>query len=484
MPDLFVSEYKSDARDVTAAALPVWVHSSFRVSSTWFWSRFRQNPHALAFHEIFNESLATLTPEKAAAISYRDGDLRHPPSAPYFLEYAPFLAGDWLKFDESMAYQCFIPTSPDRSITSAEAIHIERLIEKAGVLGRTPLLTAVRSLGRVYGLRRRFGGYHILLHRNLFRQWCSYSSQELRGNPYFVDRTDLVIEENRHDRFLAALSGMFPPVAEGTKCSSWGHFLRFALLHLYLYTLALPDCELDVCIDRLAVDRSYRCETEARIVAATGLRVDLTGCHENIEFSALPMGGRQREALETVRVVAGSIPDFLPGWSNRQQDFLNAQLCALETELDRFVFYTEALVRHVTASFLDLATNRETAQRNRDPVRERDQLVSEIKDLRQRVAKVGWLRNEQHELQEELSVSATRNMRLASACAKIRSLEDALAAVYTSTSWRISAPLRALKRLALRIALRARSIRARVRGCAYAHGNEPGVQMAGPQSAR
>jgi hypothetical protein len=407
-------EHKSDARDLTEAPLPIWVHSSFRASSTWFWSRFRRNPHALAYQEVFNEGLATLTPEKAAAISYRDWDSRHPPSAPYFLEYAPFLSKGWPKFDESIAYRCFIPKSPDRSITSAEATHVQSLLEKAWALRRTPVLTAVRSLGRVYGLRRRFGGYHILLHRNLFRQWCSYSSQEMRGNPYFVDRTDLVIEQNRHDPFLASLSCMFPPVSERTKCSCWSHFFRFALLHLYLYSLALPDCELDVCVDRFAVDPDYQGEIESRIAVATELKVDLTGCHASIEFSALPMDGRQREALETIRVLAGAIPEFLPSWSSRQQNFLDAQLCALQAELDRYVFYTQAIVRHVRASFQDLTTSRVATG---DAVQGRDQLISEIADLRQRAVEVGQLRNE-------------------------------LAAVYRSTSWRLSAPLRALKRLA------------------------------------
>jgi hypothetical protein len=386
MHDSLVSAHHSTANDMLRAQSLVWVHSSFRVSSTWFWSRFRRNPNVVAYQEVFHEGLASLTPEKAATVSYRDWNSGHPPSAPYFLEYAPFLFEGWVKCDDNMAYGSFIPKSADRSISSAEATHIASLIDKARARGRTPVLTAVRSLGRVHGLRDCFGGFHILLYRNLFRQWCSYSDQELRGNPYFVDRTDLVIEQNTHDPFLSNLSRMFPTTPECTKCSRWEQFLRFTLLHLYLYALALQDCGLDVCVDRLAVDPKYGKDTEEQIAAATGLTIDLTGCHENIELTALSMDGRQKEALETVRILAGSIPAFLPNWSSRQQCFLDALICALEDEVDRYVFYTRATVRHASAGFADLAAAREAALHYADAVRERDRLASETADLHARAA--------------------------------------------------------------------------------------------------
>ena len=489
MSDSLVSTEPFRAGDLRPSHNPVWVHSSFRVSSTWFWSRFRRLPNVVAYQEIFHELLGSLTPERAATFSYRDWDSGHPPSAPYFLEYAPFLREGWLKCDDRLASGSFIPKSIDRSIECAEVAHIEKLIDKASASRRTPVLTDVRTLGRVHGLWRHFGGFHILLHRNLFRQWCSYSGQELRGNAYFINQTDQVISQNTHDAFLATLSTMFPSAPEERKCCSWEHFLRFTLFHLYVYALALPDCGLDVCIERLATHPEYRGAIEEQIEAATGLSVDLTGCQQNIELSTLPFDGRQREALETMRIVAGAIPAFLPGWSSRQQRFLDAQICALEAELDRYVFYSQAVVRYASAGFADLAAAREAAQGFPDAARERDQLASQVADLETRMASLGEecekLRQraetgegaaagfekaaagfekmaEESRAETERSAAEVREL-----AGKVRLLQeelnastrwkdevgrlrDALAAVQRSTSWRVTAPLRTLKRLALR----------------------------------
>jgi hypothetical protein len=448
MRDSLVAANLCTTNDLRRSVNLVWVHSSFRVSSTWLWSRFRRNPDVVAYNEIFHELLGSLTPERAAAISYRDWDSGHPPSAPYFLEYAPFLRDGWLKCDDGMAFGSFIPKSRDRTISLAEAAHVENLIDKARAQGRTPVLTDVRSLGRVHGLRRHFGGFHVLLHRNLFRQWCSYSGQELRGNAYFFDRTDRVIDQNTHDAFLSVLSSMFPAAPEGTKCCRWEQFLRFTLFHLYVYVLALPDCGLDVCVDRLAADPTYRCAIEEQIAAATGLTVDLTGCRENIEFSTLPFDGRQREALETMRVVAGAIPAFFPGWSSHQQSFLDSQLCALEDELDRFVFYTQATVRYASAGFADLAAAHEAARRYADAVHQRDRLASEITHLRARVARLG---EKCAVLRQRAGTSEGMATRLERMPQQSRADRDALGPRHRSNLWRLTAPLRALKRLALRV---------------------------------
>ncbi|HTR15485.1 MAG TPA: hypothetical protein VMI52_00455, partial [Acetobacteraceae bacterium] len=368
---------------------PIFIHSSFRVSSTWIWWRFRQNQDVVAYCEVFHEGHATLDAAHLCAGSYKSWNSAHPESAPYNLEYLPLLdeTGRLATYDASMAFDLFMPTAPDRSITEAEARHIGALIDKAHDLGRTPVITDVRTLGRVHGLRRRFGGFHVLWYRDLFRQWCSYSSQALSGNPYFNDTVGMVLERNRHDRFLAALGEMFPLDGGEARPDDPRHFQRFVLLHLYLYMSALPDCDLAISADRLATTPAYRQEITGRVRAETGIAVDLGGCRTNIEVSVLPLTGRS-ELMEAIRVVAGTIPSFLPGWSEAQALFLQDLLDGLETEIERYAFYTGKLHAYVSHGFRDLPACRAALESLPALREERDRLTAEQASLLTRCEQV------------------------------------------------------------------------------------------------
>jgi prefoldin subunit 5 len=441
----------------------------------------------LAFQEVFHEGLSVLDRETLLDMHPGAWNSHHPSSAPYFLEYAPLLAQGRLSCDEQMAYGSFMPAAPDRSITEVEALHIDRLISLARTLGKTPVLTAVRSLGRVHGLRQRFGGFHILLHRNLFRQWCSYTSQELHGNSYFASRTDLIIERNLHDPYLALISRMFPSSTGGMRCTRWHDLVRFALLHLYLLSLAHSDCDLEVSVDRLSSSPEYRADISGRIGMATGVPLDLEDCRATIEFPAFPMD-HVNEILETIRIMAAEIPAFVPSWNEQQEEFLLAQVDALEDELDRSLFYTRALLRFSRGGFSDIAESRKAADSHSEVMRERDTLRDEICELERRLSdsaqQIGELRHEVQEGQTRLHQSRaesreagavadaarSRTRVVQAELAEVREREQALEAqlgllhageremqaenrrlqqaitdLRRSTSWRITRPIRMLK---------------------------------------
>jgi hypothetical protein len=469
-------ETERESRNEGANPAPIWVHSSWRVSSTWFWWRFRHIPNAFAYSEIFHESLATLTLEQLAAIKPSGWNSRHPPTAAYFLEYAPLLKMGH-NFDPAMSYETFMPTAPDRSITEAEASYVANLIEIAHNVGKIPVLTDVRTLGRIHGLKERFAGCHIMLRRNLFRQWCSYSNQELKGNPYFLERTDVILKHSRHDRFLASLSDMYPAAeVEDLRCARWSNFLRFVMLHLYLYALAVADCDIDIELERLASDPHYRAEIEIAITSATGLAIDLSDCRESIEFSALPMDGQQREIMEAIHVLAKGMPTFLPTWTAREQRLVDLQVAELEQELDRCTFYTRALVHYSSAGLSSLAASREAAVNFADVVAERDRSAKEVAELQaangmfaeqldiaqQRATKLELCVEEMDQLRTELAELQTTNAsavealedqlassrtQLASAQAEIERLRTMINELHRSRSWRMTQPLRAVKGL-------------------------------------
>src|SRR5690242_32732 len=70
---------------------PIFIHSSWRVSHTWFWLKFRRQPSTLCFYEPFHEGLASLTRTEAQISAPQGWDSGHPRAEPYFLEFLPLI---------------------------------------------------------------------------------------------------------------------------------------------------------------------------------------------------------------------------------------------------------------------------------------------------------------------------------------------------------------------------------------------------------
>ena len=90
---------------------PVFIHSSWRTSSTWVWLKFRQLPETMSYYEPFHGLLAKRTRAEAQSIDYRSWDSNHPPGDPYGLEYLPLIreTGGVPFSEPAMAFEWFIP---------------------------------------------------------------------------------------------------------------------------------------------------------------------------------------------------------------------------------------------------------------------------------------------------------------------------------------------------------------------------------------
>jgi hypothetical protein len=144
----------------------IFIHSSFRTSSTWIWSKFRANP------------------------------------------YLPLLRrnGGVDGFQENMTVAKFFPIGGYRGLLSeAEDAYIRLLIANAARLRRTAFFCCKRSLGRTRALKQAIGGVHLVLRRKLLHQWQSYFRQAKGGNPYFFDMILRVIALNEHEPYMAYL---------------------------------------------------------------------------------------------------------------------------------------------------------------------------------------------------------------------------------------------------------------------------------------
>ena len=357
----------------------IFVHSSFRVASTWLWSRFRQAEGTVAYCEIFNEQLAAITcaaVERATPASWYS---KHPATAPYFLEFLPFIgnAGGVAGFNSAMAFARFVPPDgPAGDIGADEQAYIASLIAHADGLGKVPVLTATRSLGRTGGIRRAFPGLHIVLYRNMFRQWCSYAEQYGCNNPYFLDTLKRTIEDSGHDRFLRVVHDLWP--FEQADPADRRQFLAFAAVHAYLYAHAVNAADLVIDIDRLANEPAYRSTTEQRIRAASGLTVDLAGARTGIAYSTVD-AGTHTVLAEALRPMLDLALSMTPGGAG--QKFAVAAIDAMVGEYARYAHYTSSLaavLAQVRAERADLAQERERLIGARDSLAaEREQLIAE-----------------------------------------------------------------------------------------------------------
>jgi hypothetical protein len=286
----------------------IFIHSSFRTASTYLWSCLRRSPRTLAYYEIFNETLATVAPTTLASSSPDGWYSKHPSGAPYFLEFLPLTreGGGVEGFEPAMSYARFIPDDgPGGVISEAERAYVARLIDHAERRGKIPVLTATRSLGRFAGLKAAFPGLHVLLYRNLFQQWCSFTDQAFRGNPYFLDRMAEIMRLNGHDPVLRDLLAVFPLDTVSTEDPNT--FFIFVFLHVHLYAHAAAAADLIIDMNRLAKDPAHRQAVEDRI-ATQDIALDLSDVRNSIAYSLCRFGSTE-DMIERLNVVGAMITD-------------------------------------------------------------------------------------------------------------------------------------------------------------------------------
>lgn len=360
-------------RDDPSAATVVFLHSSFRTSSTWLWAKFRHAPNAMAYYEIFHEELATMHPDVLERVSSQSWRSNHPPTSPYFLEYLPLLRaeGGIDGYDRAMAYGRFLPAAGlQGNIGDDEAAHVSRLIDLAVKRGRTAVLSDVRTLGRVVGLKRRFGGFHIFLYRNLFHQWLSYCSQAEDGNLYFLQTIASTLRNNQHDPFFQLLvRAYFGDDPGGTTRGATDRraaprrgpdappaaieqlFIAFVGLHLYTSIYAALSADFVLDVNRLARELSYRQHAEETIRARTGIPIDLSDARESVEYAqfrvADPLDLHQR--LEAVLSKAMQSLD-VGVETERARQFGRMMLDETLDEMSRYRLYTGAVFHKLAAA--------------------------------------------------------------------------------------------------------------------------------------
>ena len=292
----------------------IFIHSGWRTGSTYFWTKFRQQPECLGFYEPFNEMLSTMSPTEVFTARHDLSALKHSEiGLPYFHEYIPLLGpkGHPL-FKLEFSYRNYFAVEEDLPDQRA---YLESLLQQAEKMRKLPVLGFVRSLGRVPWFRRSFDpAVNIVVIRSPVGQWMSARQLSQQHEHEFFDPMQAlilaqavgsaaVIEEAQRlgvprlpDHPLSAAMTLTRSIA--LKLSPPERFRIFASVYILSYLASLPHADLVVDMDRLSAAADYQEEVAGAIHRLTGLTLD---------FSDAQMPRYARPDVDLRRVLADTI---------------------------------------------------------------------------------------------------------------------------------------------------------------------------------
>ncbi|MBI1683339.1 hypothetical protein [Caulobacter hibisci] len=271
---------------------PVFVHSGWRCSSTYVWSRFRALPGVRAYYEPWHEHLQTMTHEIIARETPEHTRLRHPGGdRPYLAEFSELIApnGGVAGYQERFALDGYrLDAEQDDAEQQA---YVAGLVGHAQAQGEVPVLACCRTLGKIGWLKRRAGGFHIVLIRDPLQQWLSFYSLRKRPRPTYFEicqyvlmsefaeadglRAELRVPESRGRGFAGRLAAVRERLKRAPAAVSFAAFLAVYILS---YLKALPEADLVIDVDRLGRDADYTATVSKAVAAGCGLAPDFSDC--------------------------------------------------------------------------------------------------------------------------------------------------------------------------------------------------------------
>ena len=298
----------------SSATPPVFVHSGWRCSSTYVWSKFRALSGVRAYYEPWHEQLERLNAQTLNLETPANSGLRHPGGArPYLGEFEPVLdpAGGVRGYQDRFALDRYF-LEPDEEDADQQA-YVGGLIAAARARGEIPVLACCRTLGRIDWLRRRFDGFHIVLIRDPVQQWMSFYSLRRRPRPTYFELCQYVILSELPGRDAVAqlllgarfrrkgrLAERIAAVRRRLKrADAKVSFAAFMAVYLLSYLRALPQADLVIDVDRMAREPAYARAVEAAIAQASGLTPDFSDCRtpERHDLAPVPFRDMARAVV-------------------------------------------------------------------------------------------------------------------------------------------------------------------------------------------
>lgn len=476
---------------------PIFVHSLFRSGSTYLFGAFRRSAAGYwCYQEPLNEHIRHVAdaPERLLEIGPRDGALlRHPAlEKPYFWEFYQVRQAIAVLFRKEFSYETFFIRKDHPSYGPLRA-YLQALIDNAQ--GR-PFFQCCRTTGRLAALRDAFGGTHIHLWRNPHDQWWSYQVGD-----YFDATTQLIFNATGLPDSLAAVRDVcdIPAVRDPDIDKELAHcrnhhlaaregYLAFYALWLHSLLACEKVADLSVNIDALSTSTTYRGDILSTLDRAGIDGLDFSDCtipqsqfgaddlaffaeaeervHEIFRNRGIAQGDlaavldlRARYRVGPRRTISDAAPSLsrIRGVAIRQMD----ALAGLQREMAQRERLLADARRTIEAQHMDLAAaaTLTAAQQAALDARAKDlaqaqdrssalatELAQATARLDSQTAELGSARQRSERLHHELRAAGSRLEEAGLETHRWWSMADDtsrhLQAIYSSRSWRLTAPLR------------------------------------------
>jgi len=254
---------------------PIFIHSMFRSSSTYFFAKFRSLGAAVTcYKEPFHEDLLSLNDprrwdELIAPPHETVEHLRHPLlEKAYFHEY--WIARERLMglFKKSFSYCQYFLENEDQLPHDAWA-YLAALISCP--TGR-PVLHFCRSSGRIGAIRSAFGGMHIYMWREPRTQWWSYKITE-----YFDQANRRIFESKHLPRPLRAIQCQIEQLHKRKRYfPASANYMMFYSIWLDAWIRAQGDGVLSINVDAASHVQSENARLSQHLGAGIGVAIDLS----------------------------------------------------------------------------------------------------------------------------------------------------------------------------------------------------------------
>ena len=403
---------------------PVFLHCGWRTRGTWVWDRFRRMHGVACYYEPLNETLASVRSDTLASINSESWSSGHRGlDRPYFDEFRPLLKhnGPGVEgYHTRFAADDFF-AEPNTALPELDH-YLRRLIRAAQERGEQPVLKLCRSVGRIGWMQRHFPeAVHIVVLRNPRAQFASALRQfVLYGNTYFLAMPLLLLAMHRDLPAVGAcirhLGTELPSLPEShslrarlaaceatVRCSSPAAWYR-DFLACWVLTAATTPVTVDLIINSDLLERSnrYRRQCEIELTTLTGQTVDFgdADCSDSTRRPDV-MCLRRSEILDAHRGAETFLAEQVEaGWADRRG------------------------LRDVAMMLTETVRQASCLEGSVLPDVERD-----IELMLSAMGRAAWAERELGVVERELGV-----------------VERELTATHASLSWRITAPLRWLRR--------------------------------------
>lgn len=267
---------------------PIFLHSLFRTGSTYFFTLFRRTGCYWCYQEPLHEQLNNLNTNPDALLTFSNDEaikLRHPVlDKPYFWEF--YEIKDVLKglFKKNFSYDDYFIDAENINLPDDQVAYFTTLISEARGI---PMLQLCRSSGRANAMKRSLGGVHLHLWREPRSQWWSYKTID-----YFDITTHLIYNSNNLPEILQAIKdccGIAPFHGDAVRAELFfakTHPLNFrqsyfAFYALWLYSrLALQRvADVEISVDRLVHDMNYHQRIMDQLCKIGIQGIDLSECN-------------------------------------------------------------------------------------------------------------------------------------------------------------------------------------------------------------